>query len=307
MVAKIVSPAPIDIVETVELEASQRRSWVSFRTLFRNWKLTVGVALITLLLAYSIVGSLQTEFKHTRIGWGEYSKPPSEKYPLGTDNVGRDMWALMAHGIHPSLKIGLIAGVLGTAIGTILGLVAGYSGGFLDTVISTSADIMLTIPALLILVVLASYLRSTTIELTALIIALFAWAGPTRLIRSQALSLRERPFVPLAKLSGQNDFEIAIRQILPNLLPYVMAGFVGSISGAILASVGIQLLGLGPLLTPNLGMILNNAFTGAALFRGMWWWWGPPAVALVMLFIGLFLISIALDEYANPRLRGEAK
>jgi peptide/nickel transport system permease protein len=156
-------------------------------------------------------------------------------------------------------------------------------------------------------VVLASYLRTTTIEITAVIIAIFAWAGPTRLIRSQALSLRERPFVPLAKLSGQGDFEIAIRQILPNLLPYIMAGFVGSVSGAVLASVGIQLLGLGPLLTPNLGMILNSAFTGAALFRGMWWWWGPPAIALMMLFVGLFLISIALDEYANPRLRGEAK
>ena len=302
MVAEIIANT-----EIVELEASKGQSRPGLRYLWSNWKLSTGVALIAILLVFSIVGSLQTEFKRTRIGWGEFSKPPSEKYPLGTDNVGRDMYALMVHGIHQSLKIGLIAGILSTAVGTILGLLAGYSGGLVDTIISTSADIMLTIPGLLILVVLASYLRTTTIELTALIIALFAWAGPTRLIRSQALSLRERPFVPLAKLSGQSDFEIAILQILPNLLPYVMAGFVGSISGAILASVGIQLLGLGPLLTPNLGMILNNAFTGAALFRGMWWWWGPPAVALVMLFIGLFLISIALDEYANPRLRGEAK
>src|SRR5260221_752166 len=302
MVAEIIANT-----ELVELEGSKGKSWASFRHWWSNWKLTTGVALITMLLVFSVVGSLQTDFKRTRIGWGEYSKPPSEKYPLGTDNVGRDMYALMVHCIHQSLKIGLIACILSTAVGTILGLLSGYSGGLVDTIISTSADIMLTIPGLLILVVLASYLRTTTIELTALIIALFAWAGPTRLIRSQALSLRERPFVPLAKLSGQSDFEIAILQILPNLLPYVMAGFVGSISGAILASVGIQLLGLGPLLTPNLGMILNNAFTGAALFRGMWGWWGPPAVALVMLFIGLFLISIALDEYANPRLRGEAK
>ncbi len=272
MVAEIIANT-----EIVELDANKRQSRPRLRYLWSNWKLSTGVALIAILLVFSVVGSLQTEFKHTRIGWGEFSKPPSEKYPLGTDNVGRDMYALMVHGIHQSLKIGLIAGILSTAVGTILGLLAGYSGGLVDTI------------------------------MTALIIALFAWAGPTRLIRSQALSLRERPFVPLAKLSGQSDFEIAILQILPNLLPYVMAGFVGSISGAILASVGIQLLGLGPLLTPNLGMILNNAFTGAALFRGMWWWWGPPAVALVMLFIGLFLISIALDEYANPRLRGEAK
>jgi peptide/nickel transport system permease protein len=291
----------------LEIEPTQRRFWGGLRQWLSNWKLTAGVILIAILLIFSVIGSLRIPFKETRVGFGDFGKAPSAEYPLGTDNVGRDMLALMVHGIHPSLKIGLIAGILGTAVGTILGLVAGYSGGVLDTVVSTAADIMLTIPALMILIVLASYLRTTTIELMALIIALFAWAGPTRLIRSQALSLRERPFVPLAKLSGQGDFEIAIRQILPNLLPYVMAGFVGSVSGAILASVGIQLLGLGPILTPNLGMILNNAFTGAALFRNMWWWWGPPAVALIILFVGLFLISIALDEYSNPRLRGEAK
>lgn len=300
-VASTPAQESIDEIAPASSTSSNLRYWLG------NWKLTTGLALIIILLLFSIIGSLRVEFKHTRVGYGDFGKAPSEEYPLGTDNVGRDMLALMVHGIHPSLKIGLIAGVLGTAIGTILGLVAGYSGGKLDTIISTSADITLTIPALLILVVLASYLRTTTIELTAVIIAVFAWAGPTRLIRSQALSLRERPFVPLAKLSGQGDFEIAIRQILPNLLPYIMAGFVGSVSGAILASVGIQLLGLGPLLTPNLGMILNSAFTGAALFRGMWWWWGPPAIALVMLFVGLFLISVALDDYANPRLRGEAK
>jgi peptide/nickel transport system permease protein len=142
--------------------------------------------------------------------------------------------------------------------------------------------------------------------MTALIVALFAWAGPTRSVRAQTLSLRERAFIPLAKLSGQTDFEIIIKQILPNLLPYTIAGFVGSVSGGILASVGIQLLGLGPLFTPNLGMILQYAFSGAALFRNMWWWWGPPTVALIMLFIGLFLISTALDEFANPRLRERA-
>src|SRR5258708_38855424 len=254
MVAEIIANT-----EIVELEASKGQSRPGLRYLWSNWKLSTGVALITILLVFSIVGSTQTDVKHARIGWGESGKPPSEKYPLGTDSVGRDMWALMVHGIHPSLKIGLIAGILGTAVGTVVGLVAGYSGGVVDTFISTSADIMLTIPGLLILVVLASYLRTTTIELTALIVALFAWAGPTRVIRSQTLSLRERPFVPLAKLSGQNTLEIAILQILPNLLPYVMAGFGGSVSGAILASVGIQLLGLGPLLTPNLRRSLSNA------------------------------------------------
>jgi peptide/nickel transport system permease protein len=281
--------------------------WTTVRYWLGSWKLTIGLVLIIGLTSFSIIGSFMIDFSRTRVAAGAFNAPPSSEYLLGTDNVGRDVWALMIHGIHPSLKVGLIAGIIGTAVGVILGVLAGYYGGVIDNIISTMADIFLTIPSLLILVVLASYVRTTTIEFTALVIAIFAWAGPTRLIRSQTLSLRERAFIPLAKLSGQNDFEIAIKQILPNLLPYIMAGFVGSVSGAILALVGIQILGLGPLFTPNLGMILQAAYQGAAIFRGMWWWWVPPTVTLMIIFISLFLISIALDELANPRLRERAR
>ena len=279
----------------------------SVRYWLGNWKLSLGLVLIIGLTGFSIIGSYIVDFELTKVAAGDFNARPSEEYIFGTDNVGRDVWALIIHGIHPSLKVGLIAGVLGTAVGVVLGVVGGYYGGNTDAVISTMADIFLTIPSLLILVVLASYIRTTTLEFTALVIAIFAWAGPTRLIRSQTLSLRERAFVPLAKLSGQSDFEIAIKQIMPNLLPYIMAGFVGAVSGAILALVGIQILGLGPLFTPNLGMILQAAYEGAAIFRGMWWWWVPPTVALMIIFISLFLISLALDELANPRLRERAK
>ncbi len=281
--------------------------WTNIRYWLGNWKLTIGVVLIVGITLFSIIGSFFVDFKGTRVGSSPFNAAPSAEHLFGTDNVGRDLWSLLIHGIHPSLKVGLIAGVIGTSLGVVLGILAGYYGGWLDTVISTMADIFLTIPSLLILIVLASYIRTTTIEFTALVIAVFAWAGPTRLMRSQTLSLRERAFIPLAKLSGQNDFEIAIKQILPNLLPYIMAGFVGSVSGAILALVGLQILGLGPLFTPNLGMILQAAYTGAAIFRGMWWWWLPPTLTLVIIFISLFLISVALDELANPRLRERAK
>jgi len=286
---------------------TRSRSGQNLRYWLGNWKLTVGLILILGLTGFSVIGSFFVDYEGTKVASGAFNAPPSAQYLFGTDNVGRDIWALMVHGIHPSLKVGLIAGVIGTAVGVVLGITAGYYGGKVDSIISTTADIFLTIPSLLILVVLASYIRTTTIEFTALVIALFAWAGPTRLMRSQTLSLRERAFVPLAKLSGQGDFEIAIRQILPNLLPYIMAGFVGAVSGAILSLVGIQILGLGPLFTPNLGMILQSAYLGAAIFRGMWWWWLPPTAALMVIFISLFLISIALDELANPRLRERAK
>jgi peptide/nickel transport system permease protein len=280
--------------------------WSNIGYWLGNWKLTVGLFLIVGLTAFSLIGSLFVDYDMTKVGAGDYNAEPSSEYLFGTDNVGRDVFALIVHGIHPSLKVGIIAGLIGTALGVVLGIIAGYYGGTTDAIISTTADIFLTIPSLLILIVLASYIRTTTLEFTALVIAIFAWAGPTRLMRSQTLTLRERAFVPLAKLSGQNDLEIAIKQILPNLLPYIMAGFVGAVSGAILALVGIQILGLGPLFTPNLGMILQSAYLGAAIFRGMWWWWLPPTTSLVIIFISLFLISVALDELANPRLRERA-
>lgn len=302
-----VASAPQVLQEEAAPTRAKSQFWSGVRYWLGNWKLTIGLILILAITLFGVVGSYYVPAKGTRIGYGKFNQRPNATYVLGTDNVGRDMYALIIHSIPPSLKVGLIAGVIGTVIGVILGVLAGYYGGNLDSVISVTADIFLTIPSLMILIVLASYLRTTTVEVTALVIALFAWAGPTRLIRSQTLTLRERPFVPLAKLSGQNDFEIAIKQIMPNLLPYIMAGFVGSISGAILAMVGIQLLGLGPLLTPNLGMILNNAYLGAAVFRGMWWWWLPPTLALMIIFIGLFLISVALDEIANPRLQERAR
>jgi peptide/nickel transport system permease protein len=278
-------------------------TWGRVRYWLGNWKLSLGLILVFSLVLFSLIGVFLVPYSQVEVGAGPFSSPPTLQYPLGTDNVGRNLFAMMVYGIPPTLEIGLIAGLVAIVVGTFLGLVSGYFHGWWDTVIRSLADITLAIPALMILVVIAAFFRTTTIELTALIVAIFAWAGPTRSIRAQTLSLRERAFVRVAKLSGRSDLEIILIEILPNLLPYIAAGLVGSVLGGIGAAVGIQLLGLGPLFTPNLGMMLQFAFTGSALYQGMWWWWGPPSLALIILFIGLFLISVALDEFANPRLR----
>lgn len=286
------------------VRGADRPAWL--RTLaywLGNWKLSLGLVLVASLVLFSVLGRLFVGFDQTDVGAGPLSQPPSIAFPLGTDNVGRSIFALMVYGILPTLQIGLIGGLVGTVLGTFLGLVSGYNRGIWDTIIRNLADVTLAIPALSILVVVAAYFRTTTIELTGLLVAIFAWAGPTRAVRAQTLTLRERAFVRVAKLSGRSDLEIVLIEILPNLLPFIAAGLVGSVLGAIGVAVGIQLLGLGPLFTPNLGMMLQFAFSGSALFQGLWWWWGSPTLALIILFVGLFLISVALDEYANPRLR----
>jgi peptide/nickel transport system permease protein len=225
-------------------------------------------------------------------------------HPLGTENSGRDMLALIITGAPASLKVGVIAAGLGMLVGILLGFMAGFLGGPIDAVIRTIADAALTIPALAVLIVIAAVVRQISVETMALLLALFAWPQPTRLIRSQVLTLRERGYVRMARLSGAPTFDIMFKEMLPNMLPYLASSLVGNISGAILAATSLEALGLGPTRIPTLGMTIFYAIRASAILRGMWWWWGFPILVLVIIFSGLFLIATGLDEVANPRLKG---
>src|SRR5438093_337659 len=134
------------------------------------------------------------------------------------------------------------------------------------------------------------------VDVMALVIASVAWRQPTRTVRSQVLTLRERAYVQVARLSGVNTFGIIVKEILPNMLPYLAASFVGAVGYAILASIGLEALGLGPQNDPTIGMTIYWAIHFNALLRGMWWWWIPPILVVVTLFIGLFLLTAGLDE-----------
>ena len=214
------------------------------------------------------------------------------------------MLALLMVAAPGSLAVGLIAAGIGMVVGILLGFTAGFLGGWPDTIIRILADAVITIPALAVLIVIAAFVRQVNIETMALLLALFAWPGPTRLIRSQVLSMRERGYVQMARLSGASTFDIMFKEMMPNLLPYLAASFTGNVSGNILAATGLEALGLGPTRIPTLGMTIFYAIRAAAILRGMWWWWGFPIVMLIIIFSGLFLITVGLDEIANPRLRG---
>ena len=135
------------------------------------------------------------------------------------------------------------------------------------------------------------------------VIALTAWMWPTRTIRAQVMSMRQRPYVEIARLSGASHMQVIAQELLPNLLPYLAASFVGAVSSALLASMGLEALGLGPQNDPTLGMTVFWANYYGAMMRGMYWWWVPPIAAISWVFIGLFMVSSGLDELANPRLR----
>jgi peptide/nickel transport system permease protein len=230
-------------------------------------------------------------------------------YPFGTDGQGRDLFAVAVVGTWMTIRIGLLAGVIGLAIGIFLGFTSAFYGGWYDAVVRWVVDVLLTVPGLLILVVVASTIGGITQgqginnDQMALIIAMLAWMGPTRTIRSQVLSMRERPYVMMARLNGMSNYGIIFKELLPNLLPYLGAGLVGAVTGAIFASMGLAALGLGPLREPTLGVTIYWVINQNAFLRGLWWWAAVPITIVALVFIMLFLISIGLDELANPRVR----
>jgi peptide/nickel transport system permease protein len=276
-----------------------------------NSKLIFGGSLFLLLLLIAFFGQFFWDLKLARVASGPLNLPPFwvetglTSHPFGTDNSGRDVMALVITGIQSALLVGVTASGLGLLIGIVLGFSAGFLGGKTDNIIRTIADSALTIPSLAVLVVISSYVKAVNEFTMAFLLAAFAWAAPTRVIRSQILTLRERGYVKMARISGASTFSIMFREILPNLLPFLASMFTGGISGAILAESGLEALGLGPSRIPTLGMTIYYSLRAAAITREMWWWWGMPIVVLVIIFISLFYITIGLDEIANPRLRGE--
>jgi peptide/nickel transport system permease protein len=267
-----------------------------------NFLLVGGIAILVLLALFGYLGPLFVDTSMAKVGAVTPSLPPSWEHPLGTDVPGRDILALLILGTPQTLKIGLIAGTVGLGIGAFLGLASGYFGGRIDTVVRLATDVFLTIPTLAILIVVASMVRVLSIEGMALIVASLAWMVPARTIRSQVLTLRERRYVQLARLSGASHLEIIFTEIMPNLIPFIAATLVLAISAGILAAIGLEILGLGPSDLPSLGALIFWAQYYDAVFRGMWWWFLPPIFVLVLIFSSLFMISAGLDRLSNPRL-----
>jgi peptide/nickel transport system permease protein len=274
------------------------------RYLKRNPSLAVGIALLAILILFIITGTIIIDPEDARPLSAPPLHPPSWAYPFGTDRQGRDLFAAMVVGTPLTLRIGFIAGILGVTIGTILAFTAGFYRGIVDTLIRGIADIGLTVPGLLILIIIAVSVRGgLTVNQMALVVASLAWLNPTRTIRSQVLTLRERGYIDVAKLSGMTGPEIIFFEMIPNLLPYLGATLVNAVSAAILASIGLEVLGLGPLEAPTLGMTLYWVNFNAAIINGWWWWWMAPIAIILLVFLGLFFMTVGLDEIANPRLR----
>lgn len=272
----------------------------------RNPALGWGLGVLLFLFLFTTVGRLFIDADTAYALSVPSNKPPSAEFPFGTDSQGKDLFAGMVVGTGMTLTIGMIAGAIGLGVGAVLGFTSGYYGGVFDSVVKFIVDVLMTIPTYLLLLLIATTLSDpstlTTIEM-ALILSITAWVLPTRTIRSQVLSMKERAFVMMAKLSGMGGIEIILKEMMPNLLPYLAISMASAVSGGVLGSLGLEALGIGNRREPTLGMMIYWVRYYAAFLRGMWWWIMEPVIAIALVFIAFLLISIGLDEIANPRTR----
>lgn len=285
-----------------------KRFWRGFLTVFKaSTTLKIGFGILTVLVLMAMLEPLINYYllngrSSIELGLFRRLLPPSFRHPLGTDHFGRDLLTLQLTGLKYSLLIGAISGGIATIIAVVVATIAGYMGGKLDSMLNSATNAVLVIPSLPILVAVAAYVKMDLL-LLCLTLAIFTWPWSARTVRAQILSLKERDYVKLARVSGLNDLEIMFMEILPNLTPYIGVGFAYAVIGTMLAETGLRLIGLGPGEIPSLGLLLNWAMGFGALAQGYYQMVLAPAILLILIFVSINLVNVGLEEVFNPRLK----
>ncbi|MEZ4675598.1 MAG: ABC transporter permease [Caldilineaceae bacterium] len=273
--------------------------------LLRNGKFMVGGIIFLALLLTALFGSVSIDAAQRRSGTFPVRQSPGQEYLLGTTSLGQSVAIQLTEAIPNSVQVGLIAAAVGTILGALIGFVSAYFGGWVDAVLRILIDVFLSVPSLLFLILIAALVRGVEVSMMALIIGAFAWPSPARQVRAQVLSLKERGFVQVARLSGMNDLEIIVWELMPHMVQWLGANFVNAFIAAVLAESGLSILGLGPQREMTLGMMVYWALSYSAVFQNLWWWWMTPVLTLMALFLSLYLVHLGLDEVSNPRLQAQ--
>jgi ABC-type dipeptide/oligopeptide/nickel transport system permease subunit len=219
---------------------------------------------------------------------------------LGTDLLGDDLFGQLLWGAKVSLFVGLLAAFIGIILGLVVGLVAGYKTGLVDQLLMRFTDMMLVLPPLPLLLVLISVLGPSLLNIIILI-AFLGWMGFARVIRSQVLSLKERPFIEASKAAGAGTRRILTTHIFPNVVSLTYVNLALAVPGAILTEAALSFLGLGDPNAISWGQVLERAQEAGAF--GVWWWILPPGIAIAIVSLSFVLVGYALDEIFNPKLR----
>lgn len=235
-----------------------------------------------------------------------FSTGPSFRHWLGTDFIGRDILSQLLAGARVAFIVGISAAFMSIVIGTTIGMVAGYSGRSTDAFLMRSADMIMVMPTLLVVLILSSLFGQLNIWVIVILIALFRWPGVARVIRAQTLSLKQRPFIDAAKVAGAGHLRIIFRHIMPNVLPLAFLYMTFRVTSAIIIEAALAFLGFGDPGTVSWGMMLQWVWKTGHMFQAPYWLL-PPGICISMITLSFYMLGRAMDEVLDPRLRRDSE
>jgi peptide/nickel transport system permease protein len=262
--------------------------------------IVLGMVLLGLLAPLLVPASKATEFSLL-----DARQAPSLHHVFGTSDQGTDVFAQVAWGARRSLLLGAAAGLIATILATTLGVFAAYVGGIVDEILNLLTNVFFVIPTIPLLIDVTAFLHTRSMLTMILVIACTLWAFEARILRAQALTLKNRDFVLAAKVAGESTRRIVFGELMPNMISRIAAAFVLVFYIAILVSAGLEFLGFGDLQKPSWGVALYWATVNSSVLQGEWWAFVFPGLAIGLTVLGLTLVLAGIDEVSNPRLRAE--
>jgi peptide/nickel transport system permease protein len=300
-------PGPL---EPLAAPTSSRRriklpSWLTL--MLRNPKAQIGLGILFLFVLFAVIApfvasaSSATNFSYAT------REPPSWHHLFGTTDQGSDVWAGVVFGARRSLATGFFVAVLATALATTLGITSAYVGGFVDDTISLVTSVVFVIPTIPLLIDITAFLHQRGMTTMILVIGCTLWAFEARILRGQALMMKNRDFILAAKVSGESTRRIILGELMPNMISRIAAAFVLVFYIAILVEAGLEFLGLGDSAKSSWGVSLYWATVNSSVLQGEWWSFLFPGLAIGLTVLALTLVLAGIDEVSNPRLRGLPK
>jgi peptide/nickel transport system permease protein len=278
-----------------------RRTWGEFR---RNRSGMAGLVVLGLFVLVAVFAPLLADPEGLEVtkATGGVLEPPSSEFWLGTDARGRSVLTLLIHGSRISLFVGLLATLISVFLGTLIGLTSGFFGGWVGSVLFRFTEWFLVLPFLPLALVIATILGPSLVNIS-IVIGVTSWPGTALLIRSQALSIKERPYLERAKVLGAGRWHQMTRHVLPNVMPMVFANTTLTVAIAILSETTLSFLGMGDPTRVSWGSMLDDAYSIGAMSTGSWWYIIPPGVCVVLVVLSFTLVGQSLEDIVNPRLR----
>jgi len=274
------------------------------RDLFKtNVEFAIGAVLVGIVVVFALL-SFVSPYPPLDVYLVAPDVPPSWPHVFGTTSRGQDVFWLLTYAIRNTLLFGIAVALMSRVVSLVVGLLSGYKGGWVDRVLMSINDTFIVIPLLPILVLFFFVMRDRmTSGWLAVTMALLGWAYDARLIRSVAMSLRHREFTRTSVFSGMTTREILQREHLPYVLPIVFSTTLNNMNWSIGLEVTLSVLGFTDINTPSIGGMMYWANQHTAMVAGIWWWIAFPVLAVMMVFIGLYLLAVSINEYIDPRSR----